>query len=200
MAPPVRRTRDHPSPADCLIAAATAALMLAWRRATPPTSPWTTSRSSTGPSGADGKFANGRTVAPTDHRRVRPTDHRNNAATTGESDPAMAAFINVESACEPQTPTAARSQTCRSQIRPRPASSTCIRLGVGLGAVTRGSLVIRIDARDSTDYATVVSDELSRDHRTVSARITSLLDLKVETWSGGGRARSPDRFVSRFAS
>ena len=28
------------------------------------------------------------------------------------------------------------------------------------GAVTRGSLVIRIDARDSTDYASVVSDEL----------------------------------------
>src|SRR5258707_3854126 len=33
--------------------------MLAWRRATPPTSPWTTSRSSTGPSGAEGVFGCG---------------------------------------------------------------------------------------------------------------------------------------------
>src|SRR5258705_13160606 len=37
--------------------------MLAWRRATPPTSPWTTSRSSTGRSAAEGVFGCGDQLA-----------------------------------------------------------------------------------------------------------------------------------------
>ena len=79
------------------------------------------------------------------------------------------------------------------------ASSTYIRLGVGFGAVTRGSLVLRIDAHDSTDYATVVSDELSRDHRTVSARITSLLDLRgSNNVVRGPSVREPARQIGLF--
>ena len=59
--------------ADCLIAAATAGINARLATGNPTDFPWTTSRSSTGPSGTEGIFANDGTTAP--HRPpVNATD------------------------------------------------------------------------------------------------------------------------------
>ena len=96
--------------ADCLIAAATAGSMLSWRRATPPTSPWTTSRSSTGPSGTEGIFTNDGTGTPSS---TCECDRLTIAMMRGQLGRVAQRFqhpLPLLTAYERQTPTVARSQ------------------------------------------------------------------------------------------